>query len=438
VLPNADDSKMIRTLATGECAPEESAGDAVAASPELSMNELVVVFAYCSYIIGGVETLFVRLANELSSRGVSVGVFDHEAGYISTHADGRVCRINRLDGSSRIGPHTVVITPLATAELLRGLPATTRILLWSVHPDNVYGLLPRHRFAASFPPYIQRLLHPVGFKRALRVVSDLHTVGGLIFMDGPNIRAVERFANRTFPGSDVCPVPGPTPTGVSVTAPSGPLRIVWASRISVDKIWALVRFIDDLECAHRKKVALELVIIGSGEKRALLDNRLAKVSFPVRVLDAVPHHELEGRLREHHVFAGMGTALLEAAACGLPAIVVDPHPEMIRAGRKYRMLHQLEPYSLGEVISKDSPDFEGLELTDLLRSFSEFGVWDRCSAASVRRASDQHVPATADRLLALAAKTSATPSTISPVLKSYRIWRRLGNMKRLLVGWMKA
>lgn len=410
-----------------------SSFDSSAVGPNL--GPLNVVFAYRSRILGGAETLFVRMANELAKRGFRVGVLDFADGYLASNVNNGVYCLTSLGNDRHLSSQTVFIVPLSSVEFLREefnrSDLNPKILLWSLHPDNVNAWLPRFRHGQKLTLRLnQQFLHPIGFPLLRTLVKEVQKQKGLMFMDGPNLRAVESLLGISLDQPQFCPVPGPGPQELLAQAPETVLKIAWVSRLAIDKVEALLRFIADLEALGHLELPIELSIIGDGDQQAKIAARLETSPLNFQFLGRVANAELPTVLSEHHVFAGMGTTLLEAAACGLPGVVVDPHADPIGQGRPYRMFHDSEALSLGEVIAPGIASPAGAPLESLLRLLCDPKRWQEQSMYSVGRAQKQSIERTVDVLEERIHRTQATKVTLRPIFRAYRIWHFANQVAR--------
>jgi glycosyltransferase involved in cell wall biosynthesis len=113
---------------------------------------------------------------------------------------------------------------------------------------------------------------------------------------------------------------------------SGELRVCFVGRIAGQK-----NLIGAIDILAQLQIPCEFDIIGAVEDEGYYRRCLNKIrSLPegivVRFLGAIPHSELTARLGHYHLFfsptlgENFGHAILEALACGVPALVSDQTP----------------------------------------------------------------------------------------------------------------
>jgi glycosyltransferase involved in cell wall biosynthesis len=103
--------------------------------------------------------------------------------------------------------------------------------------------------------------------------------------------------------------------------------ILAVSRLDADKAPYLQRLIDEFAAIRSVDHAARLVIAGNGTDAARLSARAREAhgDFARRIIGSKRIEEIAGWYGAADLFVGMGTTVLEAAACGVPAIVANQH-----------------------------------------------------------------------------------------------------------------
>jgi len=113
---------------------------------------------------------------------------------------------------------------------------------------------------------------------------------------------------------------------------SGEVRICFAGRVARQK-----NLLEGIEILSAVRVPCEYDIYGVVEDRTYYEECLAKIAelpkhVTVRFLGLIPPHELKARLPSYHLFffptlgENFGHAILDALACGVPALISDRTP----------------------------------------------------------------------------------------------------------------
>lgn len=212
-------------------------------------------------------------------------------------------------------------------------------------------------------------MRAVGFERPFQVVSNPIDLDA--FHPLPDAQRAEQRA------------------ALALTGPT----IVYAGRLAIEKKVDVL--IDALAIAVRGRPGLTLALAGHGSARASLEQQVARLGLQaqVRFLGSLPHRQLARWLQAADLFSIASTsesqcmALLQAMACGRPAVVAD-----------CRALPEVLGPDAGLLARPDEPADFAARLGQLL---DDPDLTRRCGLAASRRADQSSVSAVTDQWEAL-------------------------------------
>jgi len=282
------------------------------------------VYVFLGFIgLGGIETMYVKVINELLERK-------------------RVVLVERIEGplahllDSRadvIGECSVSRSAKATQSLIRRMEGRPDIVIVSMHPWELVraALLNREISSAG---YRIRGFHLVTHSRAFFFDSRMPLLRHLLrkaFFRAPTastyfMNLAARDAHRAFWKADLSAYPILTlplaPSDVKWTpSVSGGLRIVSVGRLVAFKGYNHVA--SDIVRAFRDSGAeVSWDIWGDGPDRELLEDAIQRAGVEdwVQLRGVLPYEDFDTVVAGYDLFIGMGTALLEAAYLQMPAI----------------------------------------------------------------------------------------------------------------------
>jgi glycosyltransferase involved in cell wall biosynthesis len=295
---------------------------------------------------GGAGNTAYRFARGQAERGDHVEVFTAPAPGDAPDPGGAI--VHRIEPAFAIG----------NAPLLPSLARLEGFDVVHIHYPFIFGseltllarLRKRRRRAALIVHYKNRLVGNGG--RGVLFEGYEHTVSPILIRAADRILVLSADHARSVPYLAKALERTPDrviemPNGVDTEAFSpGPDESGLRERLGLGAGDVLAAFVATLDRAHHFKrldVAIEalsrarsrnlhLVVAGGGELLAgfRAQASAAGVSERVHFLDRVPHHELPAVLRASDLFVltteppeSFGIVLIEAMACGLPAIATD-------------------------------------------------------------------------------------------------------------------
>lgn len=335
-----------------------------------SIHSPSITFMYPSRRIGGAQLLFIRLAVELSKRdAIVVNVVDYQDGFLAAQLS-NYNKVNILpysNGCVAISEETVFITPLSNFSdlryLIKGDFNKIKILLWSIHPTNI-----DYVFASNGRKWFKNVL-PV--KNFLKLLSDL---GNIVYMDEANFLAAKKVINLEGQ-PEFLQVPLEIKDYKSgVKDQSDKINIAWLGRISYDKIFSVLKIVDEIKTLENSD-QMVLHIIGTGEKLDQLEIYLKKSGINYFLAGTLVENDLSSYMNKNiQIGVAMGTSCMEFATRKIPVFLIDFSEEKFPDNIKYNWLHETQNYTLGSDIkeaTKRNHTFQ--QLLNLYKNDSNIG-----------------------------------------------------------------
>ena len=357
---------------------------------------LLLVFSTLTRL-GGMETLIVRMAQELTRQGHRVSLL------ISDRPEQRNAPNDSLIGQVR--KHATVL--YADTRLYAALP-TLKKLDWRV-PDTdgeTYDVIfafesaslvlafliqqeffPKARVATGvYSPWEycsckkrKRVLH--GYSEAAMRVMPLANVFGI---NSNFLEEQGKCLERDFSHAPIVPIGVDTERFAGVIRRADRKKIVSIGRITVFKTYNFT-MLDTLQTLSAENLDFEYHIYGDGDQFSLLQSEIERRNLGERVFlhGALPYSDFATVLEDAFLFVGMGTAAVEAAACGVPVLsAIESMPEPLT----YGFLHETTGQNIGE-INEGEPTFTFAEKISAFTRLSE-SEYHACEARSRERAAE--------------------------------------------------
>jgi len=327
-----------------------------------------IVFFYPSYVVGGAEYLFVRLAEYLSC--------NHEC-YIVDYSDGiyrKLCKSDtkvnfiKYKENFNLPPDSYILTyPNTMYQLLNNrsiMQEEYKIIFWAVHPDNFQTLIFTKKI---FPGYF---IKKIFYKLIQQTINALINKRSLVIMDGGIIqRYNELYAmpkNLTY---DFCPIPVIVEDNLKyMKKVNSVIKCVWLGRLSEEKVFSLLKVIEDINNNITKEV--EFDIIGEGKFKKLLYNLKLNSNIKLNFLGTITNN-LDSILLNYDILFGMGTSVLEGAKLGIPSILVDPSYDSLPSDYLYKWIFDTDDFVLGCFLPNPYSDKNTLTMNDIFANITD-------------------------------------------------------------------
>ena len=249
----------------------------------------------------------------------------------------------------------------------------------------------------------------------------------VVFFNETSIRVHEQRFEKDYSASSVVPV------GVDLDRWKGRIlgrqsdRVVSIGRLTPFKTYN-THMIEAVARLRSAGIPLRYEIYGTGECEDALRRQISQFALEdaVTLKGAIAYEQIQDVLNGALAFVGSGTALIEASAAGVPAIVGIEHAT---DGTTYGFLHQLTGLSYHDKgLPFQTTDFETC-LTHLHRA-SE-GQYAEAALRAARRAEDFSLARTAAGFLNLMSESGAQPFSF-PALGPLGAVRMNASMMRLI------
>lgn len=294
--------------------PEISPSDPRAVASNRRLRR--AAFWYPSRVIGGAESLLIRLITALAGRGVECHLWDHPDGHVTRILIQRGVAFRAVACDSLGFPPPDALNGFAPADVvtifhthlfrLQPTPCTPcKLLVWEVH--NAFWLP-------------EKSTEKERLKRA--VCSGLAAHGGLATIE-PGSHEKMRLAGIEGPAPRRIPISVDLPAGLRPPRTTPPTLFTGLGRASYDKIvgpaWAFAKI-------ARRMPAARFAYLCEDPARARetfrkIDANLAdRIEFPEGCVGASAQRWL---VDHADVVLSMGASALDAAKHGIPTVIVD-------------------------------------------------------------------------------------------------------------------
>jgi glycosyltransferase involved in cell wall biosynthesis len=327
-----------------------------------------------SLYTGGVETLMVRMANWLVRNGHGCGILlrDTFEGDLTPMLDPRVAL--RVVGNQ----WDLLAVPLVRGFLWKSWNLPKPDCIYTLEQNwIVVAMLVRDLFADNPPTVATGAYHlnqfayeyvpkKWGALALLRQeIYDKHYLDAQkFFMSEETREGHERFFKRPIPDGWVWPLPIDFPEELSLESRKPVARrIVSIGRLTRFKTysWYMVPIIRELRTKY-PDVQWHIHGFGMCERELVDDVWKEAIRDGLIVFHGqIPYDEIRRAFDEATVFIGMGTALIEAAAAGVPSIpaLVDDSE-----AKSWGFIDQMPYFTVGETVPGMNPAKNVMDLID--------------------------------------------------------------------------
>jgi len=323
-------------------------------------------FFYPSRVIGGVEVLFVRLADRLSAEGFLVTVLDYEDGIYSSFQFRSSIQLVSVSSKKKVSidKDSILISPMSDLERFEkylSINSEAFILFWFLQPYNLVQFLPRvftksQKKNRSLLKFINKIVFFRYHGNVRELLLEVYHKNALLFMDSNVKEFNEYFYDIVFekPVFIRIPVEIDRVKKRKDVDQLDLIKFVWVGRLKEDVISIFRYVVNDIHGIHNTLgLQVELFVVGSGtadnELRTFLESKSALKWHMIGTLDP---RELEKFLLENaDCLLAFGTSALEGGKLGIPVILLDPdYKEISENTYFYKWLFMSKDYKLGSQV----------------------------------------------------------------------------------------
>lgn len=342
-------------------------------------NRKTIIFYFPYRGVGGVSTLFLRLAREMAG-AYDVYIADYSDGYMSENIPKNVTLI-AVDANPEFPSNATIVFQAFLPwrfPFTNKIEGNTKLLFWGLHPKNfdpsiLNGL---HRNSAfAMVANVINFLAVSRREKLANFVRYLIARNALLFQDKESIRSIKSMLSVDLPDVSFTPVPMPGVSSRKSELSQGMLTFAWIGRICDFKYTILIHVIKRLEAVSHSLGPIELLIIGDGEyfeKVKIIANELVSSVYKITFLGSMAESRIPSFLvdRVDFLFA-MGTSAIEGARVGVPVFLTDYSYCAVDGTYRFKFFHESSDFCLGEEISS-----KHFETTSSLEAAIECAISD--------------------------------------------------------------
>ena len=356
----------------------------------MDSEDLALTFYFPYHEVSGVPALSSRVVNNLAHRSgkIKLYVIDYTGGATACNlvASDKITVIPFEDKKkTEVPANSILIMQAILPYSIRPelvIPDKTRIVFWSLHPDNLVPvLLPfpylRNLQNKFFGFYIA--LQSLFFKTSVRRLQEFIYLciekKAIWFMDQSNLDKLSKYLFINVSTVDFVPVPAvPKIDGMrkqfSSNAKDG-LNFCWIGRLCDFKSHILIYTIRKLSMLAKEiKLPVKYYVVGVGTfEEQVKELDVNNEYFELVMKGALQPAQLDQFiLNEVDVITAMGTSALEGAKFGMPTILLDISYYPINNDYTFRWLHDTLNFDLGHDITAADTESHNETLKNMLLS----------------------------------------------------------------------
>lgn len=374
--------------------------------------------------LGGIETHIVRLAEELNRRGIEVRIlllrksYDTEImieleKYATVYFATDILKYNFP--AVRRNLQMMAVMPMAKrkiSEIVRDIDCIHVCGIWSLvfYFKNIFDIdrnikvvcgvyhQNEFNFVSVKPLFLRKLL--------LKIVGSCLKLESMIFFNEKSVRTARHLYGLNYKITSVFPI------GIKFDNSKVDARVNWKSRniVSIGRVTNFKTYnFKVVECLTeiiKMDPRFQYHVYGDGEKMQDLKRLVVNhgLSGSVFLHGSIPYKEFGTIMNDAFIFIGSGTAILEAAAMGVPSIIGIESDDV---GLTYGLLSNMGGYSYHE----KGLDYDVHPIFDVIKDVSELSLHDYMNVSEKARlkASEFSIKHLADLYIDYISNNSLSP-----------------------------
>lgn len=295
----------------------------------MASNE--IAFVYTNIVIGGIQTLLIRISRALIKKGYHVYIY-----YNSIYPNGELeykrlgAKVFKYQGdypkNLKLNKNNIAVITFEVGvyiDLVRDNHKNNKdknnIFLYSVHPYTFeyfykgckYGIFYK-LFSKSFQKFVREsVLNGYVFFMDEQCLNSTSHEYGIIYDDN----SIDNHILRIIYPVDSC--------GTVNSRKRDSFNILTVSRADFP-FKGYIKGLIDCFCSMYHDYNIRLTIVTSGQQRDLV-YAWSKGISNIEIVENVSYNELSKYYRNADIYVGMGTTILEAASEGIIAVPVSPY-----------------------------------------------------------------------------------------------------------------
>jgi glycosyltransferase involved in cell wall biosynthesis len=360
-----------------------------------------ILFVYSTLSqLGGIETLIVRLSRRLHSLGHRVTILLQQRSDASNEDPALLAEVSKyatvrfVRGWFRAAPGSLSGLDFGDVDFVYACESNSLLLATIIQrrcapaARLVAGVYHPREYACSLKVkrYQMRLVESVF--RSMPLQNRFFMNEGAQWEHSEALR-------KDCSASPLIPIAVDTERFASTNRRPNPYLIVSVGRITDFKTYNFT-MLEAIRTLRSRGLPVVYHVYGDGELFPVLKQRVCDLGLEDCVIlhGAIAYERFGAVMEEAGAFVGMGTALIEAAACGVPALVaVDSAQEPVT----YGFLHEVKGYNFGEY-TEGQRQYQLCDKIEELSSLSQEEYLQVCERSRLR-AADFSIEGVTDRLL---------------------------------------